>query len=119
MQEERRKERKIKKTNKQNKQTKTKNKETTKKTLEKLEQGREGKILVLFFLLMFPYCFWSVVLPEVCVARSSHAPVALVYVKNHAETRDRTGDLQVFGLTLSQLSYRGLDLWTWPYAASL
>ena len=27
-----------------------------------------------------------------------------------AETRDRTGDLQIFGLTLSQLSYRG---W-WP-----
>ena len=23
-----------------------------------------------------------------------------------AETRDRTGDLQIFGLTLSQLSYR-------------
>ena len=28
-------------------------------------------------------------------------------VKN-AETRDRAGDLQIFGLTLSQLSYRGL-----------
>ena len=26
----------------------------------------------------------------------------------HAETRDRTGDLQIFSLTLSQLSYRGL-----------
>ena len=25
-----------------------------------------------------------------------------------AETRDRTGDLQIFGLTLSQLSYRGV-----------
>jgi hypothetical protein len=25
----------------------------------------------------------------------------------HAETRDRTGDLQIFSLTLSQLSYRG------------
>ena len=24
----------------------------------------------------------------------------------NAETRDRTGDLQIFGLTLSQLSYR-------------
>ena len=24
-----------------------------------------------------------------------------------AETRDRTGDFQIFGLTLSQLSYRG------------
>ena len=26
---------------------------------------------------------------------------------DHAETRDRTGDLQIFGLTLSHLSYRG------------
>ena len=25
----------------------------------------------------------------------------------HAKTRDRTGDLQIFSLTLSQLSYRG------------
>ena len=28
----------------------------------------------------------------------------------NAETRDRTGDLQIFSLTLSQLSYRGLDI---------
>ena len=27
--------------------------------------------------------------------------------KSCAETRDRTGDLQIFSLTLSQLSYRG------------
>ena len=27
--------------------------------------------------------------------------------RGHAETRDRTGDLQIFSLTLSQLSYRG------------
>ena len=27
---------------------------------------------------------------------------------NNAETRDRTGDLQIFSLTLSQLSYRGI-----------
>ena len=27
----------------------------------------------------------------------------------NAKTRDRTGDLQIFGLTLSQLSYRGLS----------
>ena len=27
--------------------------------------------------------------------------------QSNAETRDRTGDLQIFGLTLSQLSYRG------------
>ena len=31
----------------------------------------------------------------------------LVSLANCAETRDRTGDLQIFGLTLSQLSYRG------------
>ena len=28
--------------------------------------------------------------------------------KINAETRDRTGDLQIFSLTLSQLSYRGM-----------
>ena len=28
----------------------------------------------------------------------------------NAETRDRTGDLQIFSLTLSQLSYRGIGL---------
>ena len=28
----------------------------------------------------------------------------------HAETRDRTGDLQIFSLTLSQLSYRGFGV---------
>ena len=27
----------------------------------------------------------------------------------NAETRDRTGDLQIFSLTLSQLSYRGVQ----------
>ena len=30
-----------------------------------------------------------------------------VPTKKYAETRDRTGDLQIFGLTLSQLNYRG------------
>ena len=30
--------------------------------------------------------------------------------KHNAETRDRTGDLQIFSLTLSQLSYRGSGL---------
>ena len=29
--------------------------------------------------------------------------------KDAAETRDRAGDLQIFSLTLSQLSYRGGD----------
>ena len=31
----------------------------------------------------------------------------LAHHEANAETRDRTGDLQIFGLTLSQLSYRG------------
>ena len=35
----------------------------------------------------------------------------LAQLKQNAETRDRTGDLQIFGLTLSQLSYRGLTKW--------
>ena len=29
-------------------------------------------------------------------------------INMNAETRDRIGDLQIFSLTLSQLSYRGL-----------
>ena len=33
-----------------------------------------------------------------------------------AETRDRAGDLQIFSLTLSQLSYRGLGKWATPRA---
>ena len=38
---------------------------------------------------------------------SAYATVAQMRVHTHAETRDRTGDLQIFSLTLSQLSYRG------------
>ncbi len=35
--------------------------------------------------------------------------------EKNAETRDRTGVLQIFSLTLSQLSYRGLNFWPpWP-----
>ena len=30
--------------------------------------------------------------------------------QDHAETRDRTGDLHLFSLTLSQLSYRGFEI---------
>ena len=40
-------------------------------------------------------------------ARESMVVVAWNYRERIAETRDRTGDLQIFGLTLSQLSYRG------------
>ena len=32
------------------------------------------------------------------------------YIKNDAQTRTRTGDIQIFSLTLSQLSYLG---WKW------
>jgi hypothetical protein len=34
--------------------------------------------------------------------------VDVVPTNKSAETQDRTGDLQIFSLTLSQLSYRGL-----------
>jgi hypothetical protein len=43
--------------------------------------------------------------------RNSNSNFLLLRLANtqrlNAETRDRTGDLQIFGLTLSQLSYRG------------
>ena len=32
------------------------------------------------------------------------------WLLDNAETRDRTGDLQIFSLTLSQLSYRGNEI---------
>ena len=43
------------------------------------------------------------------LAAASRPTISLVRAgANHsAETRDRTGDLQIFSLTLSQLSYRG------------
>ena len=40
-------------------------------------------------------------------ARESMVVAAQIYCERIAETRDRTGDLQIFGLTLPQLSYRG------------
>ena len=42
-------------------------------------------------------------------AQPPHAPLPCCYAPTmtNAETRDRTGDLQIFSLTLSQLSYRG------------
>ena len=39
--------------------------------------------------------------------------IARLFSKSYAETRDRTGDLQIFSLTLSQLSYRGGWALTW------
>ena len=44
-------------------------------------------------------------MPMDCLRPASGA--ALCFDIVHAETRDRTGDLQIFSLTLSQLSYRG------------
>ena len=41
---------------------------------------------------------------------SAYATVTQMPVHAHAETRDRTGDLQIFSLTLSQLSYSRLEL---------
>ena len=42
--------------------------------------------------------------------RSRRADKVVLFksLRRDAETRDRTGDLQIFSLTLSQLSYRGL-----------
>ena len=42
--------------------------------------------------------------------------VFMLYTMSVAETRDRTGDLQIFGLALSQLSYRGLMLFRLRYS---
>ena len=41
--------------------------------------------------------------------------IARLFSKSYAETRDRTGDLQIFSLTLSQLSYRGCYLFLSEY----
>ena len=46
---------------------------------------------------------------KVCVNHERQPPTGgLQGARSDAETRDRTGDLQIFSLTLSQLSYRGL-----------
>ena len=46
-----------------------------------------------------------------CCGKGKHAAaehvLGIAPGKCHAETRDRAGDLQIFSLTLSQLSYRG------------
>ena len=41
-----------------------------------------------------------------CLSQT-HEHVHVLKMDVYAETRDRTGDLQIFSLTLSQLSYRG------------
>ena len=41
------------------------------------------------------------------VAQSTKSTPDSMHQHEYAETRDRTGDLQIFSLTLSQLSYRG------------
>ena len=41
------------------------------------------------------------------VAQSTKLTPDSMHQHEYAETRDRTGDLQIFSLTLSQLSYRG------------
>ena len=45
--------------------------------------------------------------PERGLQMQTHDTTAARKTAYNAETRDRTGDLQIFGLTLSQLSYRG------------
>ena len=54
-------------------------------------------------------CVCMCVLGRTYVCSTSWVP--LPQLKRNAETRDRTEDLQIFGLTLSQLSYRGLVAW--------
>ena len=44
---------------------------------------------------------------EAALGPTYRPSVACLEASGHAEIRDRTGDLQIFGLTLSQLSYRG------------
>ena len=39
--------------------------------------------------------------------RRHYAKLGMDHLKKIAETRDRAGDLQIFSLALSQLSYRG------------
>ena len=73
-----------------------------KKALEKLEQGREGFSCSYFLLVFGAWCFHKYVRPAAAMLL-----LRSLMKKNHAETRDRAGDLQIFGLTLSQLSYRG------------
>ena len=51
---------------------------------------------------------------ESCVGSNPTAVICFSWqcacARRNAETRDRAGDLQIFSLTLSQLSYRGLRL---------
>ena len=45
--------------------------------------------------------------------RTSRPPLVSRFAclrQTNAKTRDRTGDLQIFSLTLSQLSYRGFEI---------
>ena len=49
----------------------------------------------------------SNLLGSVVDTRSHILALAMLSFQPDAETRDRTGDLQIFGLMLSQLSYRG------------
>ena len=46
---------------------------------------------------------------KTCRRSFSHAPRASEVLGKYAETRDRTGDLQIFSPMLSQLSYRGFE----------
>ena len=60
--------------------------------------------------------------PSGRLARETFVWVALPLRREKcAETRDRTGDLQIFSLTLSQLSYRGSvdHLWNREKAAAM
>ena len=68
-----------------------------------------GDLLVAFIFLGEAF---STAARQISLARSEHAACldrVASHSVTHAETRDRAGELQIFGLTLSQLSYRGCD----------
>ena len=46
-----------------------------------------------------------------CATMPREGAVAHTNNQTNAETRDQTGDLQIFSLTLAQLSYRGYSLY--------
>ena len=57
------------------------------------------------------FCLFGEPVWRICWVNQIIPGLAQDITNANAETRDRTGDFQIFGLTLSQLSYRGLMTW--------
>ena len=53
------------------------------------------------------HCFWYLKYNLYIVYIYRKNKIREIIIISYASTRDRTGDLQIFSLTLSQLSYRG------------